>query len=113
MQRTVALEVPILNDRSMMDLLTESNRNVANSQLALEETTYLLDHLSEKRMPYEPVAELGAKLYGLIQTACQLDPFYHMSFGVFSSIFLQTIESRHRGKGTQGRFWISFLHKYC
>ena len=103
MQRTVNLEGPILNDRTMLDLIIESNSNVASSQIALEETNYLLEHLSDKRTPYMPVAEHGARLYDIIQKVLILDPFYHVSLRVYMKIFMQTVEDRQRGKGTQGK----------
>ena len=105
MQRTVTFQGPILNDRSLLDQIIKSNANVANSQIALEETNYLLEHLGDKIAPYIPVAEHGARLYGMIKKVMVLDPFYYMSLQVYIKLFMYTIDERQRGKGTQGNFY--------
>ncbi len=100
----MTLECPILEDKGMLEALIRCQKNVQRNKNILEETQYLRSHLEEKRIPYISVATHGAKLFELVQRLCVLNPFYHMTLNSFFTIFKQTLQSRHRGKGTQGLY---------
>ena len=102
LQKSVQLEVPLLDDKSMLERLISCQKNIQRNKMILEETHYLREHLEDKRIHYVPVATHGAKLYEIVQRVSVLNPLYHITFETYRKLFETTLQARHRGKGVSG-----------
>ena len=104
MERTLQLEVALLEDATMLDALVNCQEQVATNRTILVETCDLREHLEEKRVNYVGVATHATMLYEVIKKLQVLSPMYHVPFGVFSSLVIDTLKSRQRGKGAIGKY---------
>jgi len=65
------------------------------------------EHLAAKQAPYLPVAKNGTRLFEIIHRLCLLHPVYYVSTASLSSLFVQAIKSRDRGKGFPGKLYYA------
>ena len=102
LSKTLALNCPLLEERSMLLSLIKYQKDSTQSRNVLEESGYIGKLLDTKSEPYKMVAMQGAKLYEIIQRMSTLNPLYYVSFDDFSKVFMRTVETRNRGSRCAG-----------
>ena len=106
LSKTLALDCPLLEEKSMLPSLINHQKDSTQSRNVLEESDYIGKLLDTKSEPYKMVAMQGAKLYEIIQRMSTLNPLYYVSFDDFSKVFITTIETRNRGSRCAGNNWL-------
>ncbi|KAJ8313861.1 hypothetical protein KUTeg_008422 [Tegillarca granosa] len=101
-EKTLMLDVPLLEDKTMLESLLACQKEVEKNRLILEETRYMGDHLEEKFATYTPMITQTAVLYNMIKRMGVLHPYYYIPFYKFIEIYSGIIKSRDRGKGSLG-----------
>ncbi|ESP00380.1 hypothetical protein LOTGIDRAFT_173233 [Lottia gigantea] len=101
-EKTLHLDVPLLDDRTMLESLITCQNNVEKNKIILEETRYMGNHLEGKFTYYVPMLMKATMLFNILKELSVLSPCYYMSFHKFVEIFSQVVASRDRGKGAVG-----------
>ncbi|XP_041366047.1 dynein-1-beta heavy chain, flagellar inner arm I1 complex-like isoform X2 [Gigantopelta aegis] len=101
-EKTLNLDVPLLEDRTMLESLLACQSNVEKNRIILEETRYMGDHLEGKFAHYVPIMTQSTMLYNIIKKMFVLHPCYYLPFYKFTNIFMSVLRSRYRGKGSLG-----------
>lgn len=101
-EKTLNLDVPLLEDMTMLQALITSKNEVEKNRMILEETRYMGDHLEEKFAHYMPMITDAAVLYNMAKRMAVLHPYYYFPFYKFVEMYSTIIKSRDRGKGSSG-----------
>ncbi|KAK6166840.1 hypothetical protein SNE40_023452 [Patella caerulea] len=101
-EKTLHLDIPLLDDRTMLDSLIACQNNVQKNRMILEETRYMGSHLEEKFAYYVPMMMKATMLYNVLKKMTVLHPCYYMPFYKYIEMFSEVIISRDRGKGAVG-----------
>ncbi|GFR96322.1 dynein heavy chain domain-containing protein 1-like [Elysia marginata] len=101
-EKTLNLEGPLLEDKTMLDSLIVCQTNVQRNRQILEETRYMGDHLEGKFAHYTPFIKHSVMLYNILRKMAVLYPCYYFPFYKYVEMFASVIRSRDRGKGSLG-----------
>ena len=103
MEKTLALETPLLEDPTMLESLMACQESVEKGALILDETEFMQEQLEQKESLYIPVAINGSMVYQILKNMAARNQTYHIPLSLFVKFFSEMVESHQRGKFSTGR----------
>ncbi|XP_069111191.1 dynein heavy chain domain-containing protein 1-like isoform X1 [Argopecten irradians] len=101
-EKTLNLDIPILEDKTMLESLVACQKEVERNRLILEETRYMGENLEEKFANYMGMIMNSAVVYNTIKRMAVLHHHYYLPFYKFMDIFVSVLKKCYRGKGSIG-----------